>query len=209
MQLGLGRCKLAQEGISDSSDFKANTRQMSYQSGTHRWMGSTENSSQTQASYNAIGQPEKVGSREYVWDALGRLIEVRQEDKTLAAYTYNHRGERIGKTTTGSQSKNQQTTSFLYEDGQLSAELDEAGKITRQYIYLAGQPIAVIDTPAGSPLSNKELSAHTTIALDAKTIIKHLWQAIAEGGDAGSREQTTWPHTTHLGALEAATNSEG
>ena len=214
MQLGFGRCKLAQEGVSDSSDFKANTRQMSYQIGTHRWMGSTQSSSQTQASYNANGQPEKVGSREYVWDALGRLIKVREEStsgvtpgKTLAtynyAYTYNHRGERISEATQG------KTTSFLYEDGQLSAELDEAGKITRQYIYLAGQPIAVIDTPAGRPLSNKELSAHTTIALDAKNIIKSLLQAIAGGSDAGSREQTTWLHTNHLGAPEAATNSEG
>jgi YD repeat-containing protein len=34
-------------------------------------------------------------------DALGRLTQVRQEDKTLASYRYNHRGERIGKTVQG------------------------------------------------------------------------------------------------------------
>ena len=175
-------------------------------------MGSKQSDGHSQASYNANGQPEKVGSREYVWDALGRLIKVREEStsgvtpgKTLVTYTYayNHRGERISKATQG------KTTSYLYEGGQLSAVLDEPGKITRQYIYLAGQPIAVIDTPAGSPLSNQELSAHPTIALDAKNIIKHLWQAIAGGGDASSREQTTWLHTNHLGAPEAANNSEG
>lgn len=45
------------------------------------------------------------------------------------------------------------------EAGQISAELGEHGRIQRQYVYLADQPIAVIDTPDGKALSNNELSA--------------------------------------------------
>ena len=152
------------------------------------------------AKYNANGQPQQIGSREYVWDALGRLVEVREEDKSLASYTYNHRSERIGKTARG------QSTSYLYEDGQVSAELNEQGQITRQYLYLAGQIIAVIDSPQGNPLSKEELSAHVLLGQDAQNILKHLWHSLA-GSDG--QEQTAWLHANHLGAPEAATDASG
>ena len=141
-----------------------------------------------------------MGNRDYVWDALGRLVEVREEGKPLAAYAYSHRGERIGKTAQG------QGTSYLYEDGQVSAELNANGQITRLYLYLDGQIIAVIDTPQGKLLSKEELSAPALLGLDAQNILKRLWQSIA-GNDAA--EQTAWLHVNHLGAPEAATDSSG
>ena len=87
-----------------------------------------------------------------------------------------------------------------------SAELNQAGQLTRQYIYLADMPIAVIDTPQGKPLSNEELSAHVLLGLDAQNILKYLWQGIT-GSDGN--EQTAWLHVNHLGAPEAVTDSEG
>jgi RHS repeat-associated protein len=201
-----GRRVLSQEGIADASDLKTNTRQVKYQAGSHRWLADDQTQSPTQ--YNANGQPNQIGSREYVWDALGRLLEVRQEDKSLAAYTYNHRGERIGKSIgkTTSPAAQGQTTRYLYEDGQVSAELNASGQITRQYLYLAGQPIGVIDTPQGQSLSKQELPAHVLLGLDAQNILKHLWRSLA-GNDG--QEQTTWLHTNHLGAPEAATDASG
>ena len=91
--------------------------------------------------YDASGQPERIGNREYIWNALGKLIDVRQEQRSLATYRYNNSGQRISKTA------QDRTTYYLYENRQLSAELNEQGRITRQYIYLADQPVAVIDTP--------------------------------------------------------------
>jgi RHS repeat-associated protein len=58
-----GRRVLSQEGASEQSDL---------QTGSQAW------------GYNANGQPETVGQREYVWDALGRLVEVREEAQPLA-----------------------------------------------------------------------------------------------------------------------------
>ncbi len=81
---------------------------------------------------NASDIPCRIGQREYVWDALGRLLQVRQENQDLPQYRYSHRGERIGKTASGT------TTHYLYNDaGQINAELDATGHITRQYLYLA------------------------------------------------------------------------
>jgi RHS repeat-associated protein len=194
---------LAQEGIADSEDLQTATRKVSYQSGSHRWLGDGTKRI-TQVSYNANGQPGKVGSHEYVWDALGRLVEVRQENKTYAAYTYNHRGERVGKTI--NKTAQGQTTRYLYENGQVAAELNEAGQITRQYLYLADQPIAVIDSPFGKSLSNPDLPAQSTLRQDVQTILKSLWHGITSGD---TKEHTTWLHSNHLGAPEAATDATG
>jgi YD repeat-containing protein len=142
-------------------------------SGCHqpRWLGELAAAAQdsAQAQYTANGQPSRIGAREYVSDALGQLTAVRQEDKSLASYTYSHRGERIGKTVQG------HTTQYLYNDaGQISAELNANGRITRQYLYLADQPIAVIDTADGEALSNQELLAQEPRGLEAKNILKTL-----------------------------------
>ena len=48
------------------------------------------------------------------------------------------------------------------------------GQITRQYLYLADQPIAVIDTPGGKLLLKEKLSAPESIGLDAQNIIKYV-----------------------------------
>ena len=81
---------------------------------------------------NASDIPCRIGQREYVWDALGRLLQVRQENQDLPQYRYSHRGERIAKTVAGT------STHYLYNDaGQVSAELDDQGRITCQYLYLA------------------------------------------------------------------------
>ncbi|MDP2369516.1 DUF6531 domain-containing protein, partial [Rhodoferax sp.] len=186
-----GRRLLSQENVADQSDLSAHTRKAAYQRNTHRWLGDSANSQP--ARYNANGQPNSVGQREYVWDALGRLVQVRQENRDLAQYRYSHRGERIAKTVAG------KTTHYLYhEAGQISAELDDQGRITRQYLYLAEQPIAVIDTPEGVLLSNQELSSPTQLAQDAAFILKNLWRSVSGGG----AEQWAWLHPNHLGAPE-------
>ncbi|MCW8200877.1 hypothetical protein D8B23_21420, partial [Verminephrobacter aporrectodeae subsp. tuberculatae] len=109
---------------------------------------------------------------------------------SLARYHYNHRGERISKTTASG------NTAYLYEDRQLSAELDAQGRITRQYIYLANRPIAIIDTPAGRPLAD----APRSVLADLKIIVQNWFD---------QAEKIAWLHANHLGAIEAATDAQG
>ena len=56
--------------------------------------------------YTPNGQPAQVGQRQYVWDALGRLTSIKQNDLPIAQYLYNHRGERIAKTINNKTSRN-------------------------------------------------------------------------------------------------------
>ena len=51
-------------------------------------------------------------------------------------------------------------------------EVGVKGEITRQCLYLADQPYAVVNTPGGKPLSKKKLLAPESIGLDARNTIK-------------------------------------
>jgi RHS repeat-associated protein len=176
-----GRRVLAQEA-------EHATRRIAYDGSTHRW--NTDGNSK--AAYDASGQPQTIGTRRFEWDAHGRLLQVRDNDKLLATYSYSHRGQRIEKKT------GQQHTLYLYdEQSQLMAELDAAGKITRQYVYAANVPIAVIDDETA-------LHQDTAAWLQAFIDIGHIARSWI-----GAHDTTHWLHTNHLGAPEAATNAKG
>ena len=188
---GAGNRRLSQEGIHDQADIRSNSLKAAYADKSNRWLGANAAAA---VRYDADGQPVATAKREYVWDALGRLIEARQDGRRLARYRYNHRGERIAKTSAEGQRY------YLYRGGKLAAELDGRGRITRQYIYLADQPVAVIDTPDGRALSHAERSLSGQIAADIATILK-AWFA--------DDETVVYLHTNHLGAPELATDASG
>ncbi|MEJ2609970.1 MAG: hypothetical protein P8179_07715, partial [Candidatus Thiodiazotropha sp.] len=59
---------------------------------------------------------------------------------TEASYAYNGKGERIRKTVNG------MITRFRYgPNGTLLGEYNEAGEAIREYVYLDGQPIALLN----------------------------------------------------------------
>ncbi|MBB4842636.1 RHS repeat-associated protein [Paucibacter oligotrophus] len=182
-----GRRRLQQEEVADAADLSTQTLAPAYQAGSHRWLGTQ---AAAPAQYNANGQATRMGQRSLRWDALGRLLEVREADGVLGAYRYNHRGERVAKATPTGQ------THFLYQDRLLSAELDAQGRITRQYVYLADLPIALIDSPQGLP-AGAGRSAFSHMLHDAAELLS-AWRA--------DSERLVWLHANHLGAVEAATD---
>ncbi|AYM76876.1 hypothetical protein D9M09_14510 [Janthinobacterium agaricidamnosum] len=148
------------------------------------------------ARYDAAGQPQRIGQRRYAWDALGRLLSVHQGQDLLARYRYNHRGLRIAKEVRGMR------TYYLYDDDRkLLAELDADGKVSRQYIYLAGQPLALIDTAADAAA---ELREQRGPLAQAMADISAIWKAWFSRG-----ESIAFLHNNHLGAPELATDAHG
>jgi len=83
---------------------------------------------------------------------------------------------------------------ILINQQRVQLELDATGKITRQYIYLADIPVAVIGSPQGRVLSKEELSAPAQLAQDTKNIL-NLWASSVWG----SNSAMVWLHTNHLG----------
>jgi RHS repeat-associated protein len=182
--------------LAQTSGVTSKTR---FDKASHRWVqdGSSKDNS-TQASYDQAGQPQAMGSKTYQWDAGGRLIKTT-DGSNQTSYAYDHRGLRNTKHI--GQASAQQTTHYLHDEGKnIVAELDAQGNIKRQYVHLADQPLATIDTPSGQRLSSAQTSQLSQVMQDITTII-HGW--ISSSKD----EQITWLHLNHLGAPEAATDS--
>lgn len=199
-----GRRVLSQQNIQDSGELTVGTQTHTYQAKTHRLMTD-------QARYSPNGQPLQMAGHRLMWDALGRLTRVTQMQDLptdpSVAYDYDHRGLRIAKhvyTRVGAPT--QSATYYLYDtDRQPLAELNAQGRITRQYLYVAHLPLAVVDTPDGQAraVAQAGVSEQAWMALQDVGMALQSWVYATSG-----MGQLVWLHTNHLGAPEAATNDQ-
>ncbi|MDZ7593506.1 MAG: RHS domain-containing protein, partial [Thiobacillus sp.] len=155
-------------------------------------MGRTRKASYDLAS-NAMLTPAL--DREYVWNAQGQLIAIRQESRELARYRYNHHGLRISKQT-GSDS----THTLYNEQRQRIADLDADGRITRQYLWLGDHLIATLDARQPKSL---QAPADGFLAELVQTV-NALWNSAT-----GQTNRLAFVHVNHLGAPVAATDRQG
>jgi len=94
--------------------------------------------------YDASGNITDDDTREYFWDDVGRLEEVKISSVTVGEYTYNAFNQRTIKLASSV------TTHYVYgAGGLLYGEYDSSGNLIREYVYLNGEPLAQIDD--GSP----------------------------------------------------------
>jgi len=156
-------------------------------------MGHTRKASYDLAS-NALITPSDL-ARETVWNAQGQLITIRQANKDIAHYRYNHHGLRVSKQV-GSES-----TYAIYNDQrQRIADLDANGHITRQYLWLAGQLIATLDAKQPKALRAPADDFFAELTQTAQA----LWTSLT-----GNEDSIAFVHVNHLGAPIAATDSKG
>ncbi|MFU2486773.1 RHS repeat-associated core domain-containing protein [Thauera sp. WH-1] len=198
---------LAQEGVDSQHELHAKVERTRFEPGTHRVLSrALENAESADggytpdaaATYNANGQPEREGAREYQWDALGRLAAVTEHGRPLARYTYDHRGLRITRSHIDATDGIARTTHTVYDDArQPLAELDADGTLTRQYLWLADLPLAVLDLPT-RPV--EEIGGLRRIIDDLGRAVQS-WFAPHAG--------LAWLHTNHLNAPELATDGDG
>lgn len=118
----------------------------SYQMGSHR-IDQIVNGAAETYTYDANGNTVQHGSStstfEYGED--NRLKEAKTSGATVGTYAHDAFGRRTKKSTA--------TDAYFHHglDGTLLAETDSAGDTVREYAYLQGMPIAVIETAAGTP----------------------------------------------------------
>ncbi len=133
-------------------DYDANGNRVLLDDGAATGYNYTANSNRmTQAGGDAVqldanGNTLSVGSRTYTYTAHNRLYDAFDNTTFLATYTYNGLSERVGKyTSTGGQR-------FMFDpDGKLVAEIDLLGNVTREYVYMNDELLALIEP--GSPAS--------------------------------------------------------
>jgi len=89
--------------------------------------------------YNQQNRLATVTERRAVQTGKGRSKPRELRDTLLATYFYNALGQRVAKTTAGG------TTQYVYGlNGELLAEIG-GGEIEREYVWLHGQPLALLD----------------------------------------------------------------
>ncbi len=120
----------------------------------------------------ADGSLVKAGDIEMVYGKNGQPHAVYRKGALLAAYRYNFRSERIAKTVYKDGAKH--TTQFLYDRGRVSAELDAAGRILRQYVYLGRKPVAVLIKHRIFSIHTNHLNAPVAVTDEFRRVV---WRA--------------------------------
>ena len=122
--------------------------------------------------YNETGSPEQAGDLRYSYNADQRPIQVYKADQLIAEYSYNGFGERIKKVVYSGSQKH--ITYYLYDGNTLTAEADEKGRITAQYLYLDNRPVAKLQDRDIYAIHTDHLGTPRAVTdSDRKTV----WQA--------------------------------
>ncbi|MGD9170253.1 MAG: RHS repeat-associated core domain-containing protein [Candidatus Thiodiazotropha sp.] len=161
------------------------TETYSYETGSHRLeqiLGSVTD----ERLYDETGNTIQSLIGEYIYDDSNRLVGF-SNDETTASYAYNGKGERISKTVNGI------TTRFRYgASGELLGEYGQDGQAIREYVYLAGQSLALVQ-PSNEPgpidfdrtdiLSyggaNQDISGTADAQENTLTLTGNTWKKIA------------------------------
>jgi len=126
-----------------------------YQANTH-WLTSIGNAARTyDANGNTTGNSSAGQNYGYGYNGRNRLIVIQLGGSTVSSYSYNALGQRIGKVATLPSAITQR---FAYdEQGGL---IGEYGSSTRDYIWMAGIPVGVLDSVGGSSTLNYVTADH-------------------------------------------------
>ncbi len=160
----------------------------------------TEKQSKAYA-YNTSGSPVQAGELSYDYNRQQRPVKVyktasdstNSRTKTLIAeYVYNRFGERIKKVVY-SNTKKPKITYYLYDGHSLTAEANESGKITAQYLYFKNQPFTKLEGKTVYALHTDNLGTPRA-ATDNKG--KTVWQA--DYSPFGKAQITTQQITLNL-----------
>ncbi|MES9992769.1 MAG: hypothetical protein ABW098_12495, partial [Candidatus Thiodiazotropha sp.] len=108
--------------------------------------------------YDEAGNAIQDAGNHYSYDDTNRMTAFNNS-RSDASYGYNGKGERVRKTVNGI------TTRFRYgQAGQLLGEYDHAGQLIREYVYLDGQPIAMIrEQQSTSPSLLQSVTLNQTV----------------------------------------------
>lgn len=108
----------------------------------------------THYTYDNLGNPVMITTKDHKGDIInqraltytpdGQIKSIKDNDKLIATYHYNHLRQRTSKTVYNDKGAVKDTTQYLWDKGLLSAEIKD-NKITCRYVYLDIMPVAVLD----------------------------------------------------------------
>ena len=112
----------------------------------------------TTYAYDGNGNIISADTDSYQYDSQNRLTEALVNGQAVGTYSYDAMSHRVKKIAYGV------ITYFVYDQfSNLIAESDASGNITREYIYLNGQPLALIDLPLPSSAPPQTISQQVSM----------------------------------------------
>ncbi len=150
-----------------SKTIQTHTKTYTYASNTHR-LEQTQGANTRTYSYDANGNTTSNTTNTFSYGDNNRLKTSGIGGSTLATYTYNGRGERV--------KKDSNDIIYYHYDlaGQLIAETDITGATQVEYIYLDGQPLALITNGSIHYYHNDHLGTPQQMTDQSQNI---SWQA--------------------------------
>jgi YD repeat-containing protein len=149
------------------------TETLTYDTGSNRLLTVADGSTTRTLTYTSNGHVT-TDSRglgfDYNYNHADRVATIEENAATIATYTYNDLGERVIKDLGGGD-----IAHFVFDlGGILIAEGDENATMAREYIHVAGLPVAIIDagtsgTPTGIEIDNDDADASSTGTWDSAT----------------------------------------
>lgn len=110
----------------------------------------TQNGTQSSLAlgYNTAGSVVSIGDQNFTIDRNERIQEVRKSGTLVATYQYNGIGQRVQKSV---QANTESSRRFIYStDGKLLAEMNLAGEPVRDYVYLDGKLVSMVDAASAN-----------------------------------------------------------
>ena len=151
--------------LSETRDGQLKT--YTYDTASHHLLETNDGTAVTY-SYDANGNTVDATAQQFSYGDNNRLKTVSVNAAPVATYTYNGKGERVKKTGLN-------TTYYYYDQvGRLIAETDAAGTTLRDYVYLNGQPLALISNGTIDTLHTDHLGTPQVITDENQNVV---WQA--------------------------------
>ncbi|MFK2931886.1 RHS repeat-associated core domain-containing protein [Dyella agri] len=162
-----------------------------YTTGTHQ-IASIGNAAQANdADGNTTGSVIGGNTYGFGYNERNRLTVVQLNGQTVGNYTYSALGERIGKVASFPQAV---TERYAYnEAGQL---IGEYGTTNRDYIWLGGLPVAVVDNTINGSVTTSTVNYVTADQLGTPRVVANsagtvIWQLPYVGNPFGEHQPTS------------------
>jgi len=162
-----------------------------YTTGTHQ-IASIGNAAQANdADGNTTGSVIGGNTYGFGYNERNRLTVVQLNGQTVGNYTYSALGERIGKVASFPQAV---TERYAYnEAGQL---IGEYGTTNRDYIWLGGLPVAVVDNTINGSVTTSTVNYVTADQLGTPRVVTNsagtvIWQLPYAGNPFGEHQPTS------------------
>jgi len=150
-------------------------RRFDYATDSHRLVMAAE----VLREYDAKGNTTRIGEREFIYDASGRMSQAKVNGVVEMNYVYSPFGQQIAKYIAG-----QTTVSLHDESGHWLGDYDGAGRPIRQVAWLGDMPIVAFDGDAIRDIQPDHLGT-PRVVIDRATD-KPIWAWSIVGDAFGS-----------------------